>query len=79
MRSQLGRLEYNLDDITVIVEDVPMKICGECGKQLVPGIPAMAIGDAVQEVIDSVRAREIADRFTIHYREQDKTPDLALV
>ena len=77
MRPQPGTLEYNLGDMTVIVEDVPMSVCETCGARIIPGIPAMAIDDLVHDVVNAERARPITDRVTIHYREQQESGHVA--
>lgn len=77
LRPQMGSLEYRVDDIAVTVESVPMSVCMECGKRIIPGVVAMAIDDLVQEIIAAERAASVADRVTIHYREREHTAQYA--
>jgi YgiT-type zinc finger domain-containing protein len=73
-----GTLTYELEDYTVEVEDVPMKVCPQCGERYVSGPVGEIVGDLVAETVESIRrtqenrhtARPSATSIAIRYRDQ---------
>lgn len=86
LESRYGTLEYVLDDMTVRVEGVPMTICTECGRRIVPARVGIIVTNLAQSVVDSIRQAEreqdaigAADVVSIHYREEEKADSRELV
>lgn len=73
MNPETGSIRYDLDDITIVVEGVPMNVCETCGFETIPGVPAMAIDEIVQDFMRLERSRKVVDRATLHYRERDES------
>ncbi len=72
MEPTVGNIEYDLEDMTIVVEDVPMKVCTACGFRTIPGVAAMAIDEVVQDFVRSERSHNVVDRATLHYREREQ-------
>lgn len=77
MEATVGSIQYDLEDMTVIVEGVPMKVCQTCGARVIPGVPAMAIDEIVQDFVRSERSHKVVDRATLHYREREHAAQYA--
>lgn len=81
-----GTLEYELDDMTVRVEGVPMLVCESCGRRIVPGRVGITVTNLARSVVESIRRTEneqdavgAADAITIHYREEEEAEPRELV
>lgn len=85
MEETVGSILYTFDDYTITVENVPMKRCGACGEEYVPGPVAEQVGDLVfgiNEFLSQERDRQQAhesqaDAISIHYRSRHSNPELA--
>jgi YgiT-type zinc finger domain-containing protein len=73
-----GTLTFELDDFTIEVENVPMKVCPYCGERYVAGAIGEVVGDLVAETVESIRRtqahqhteRPSADSIAIRFRDQ---------
>lgn len=51
-----GELHYTAHGVSVLITDVPMSICPNCGERYVPGPVGIAISDLVAEIVRNIEA-----------------------
>lgn len=49
-------LEYELDDMTLVVKGVPAAVCTQCGEQYIPGEFGVWLGDRISELLEHIRS-----------------------
>lgn len=85
MEETVGSITYTFDDYTITVENVPMKRCGKCGEEYIPGPIAEQVGDLVfginallAQERDRQKSQESqADSISIHYRARQFQTEMA--